>query len=202
MHLEHSHDLGRGRSRRGSVRSVALAVAVTTVALLVGGGAALTQSLPFSPDAPGQRIVLRDDGLVVTFPADWVVESEAGQVHAQAPDGHVTCVPTGTRFDEPVDDPAALLREIAAIYPSFSDDGPLPVVDASEFALPAGPAIRFIVDRDLAPELAGAAGDRYETAYFVTDGAMLIFLGCWASERPADDWLGIAESIEFFHHGE
>ncbi|MFO7532740.1 MAG: hypothetical protein R6W93_09785 [Candidatus Limnocylindrales bacterium] len=76
------------------------------------------------------------------------------------------------------------------------------MVEASELALPAGPAIRLIVDRSLDPDLAGGPGDRYETTYFVTDGASLVFLGCRASERPADDWLPIAETIEFFRASE
>jgi hypothetical protein len=36
----------------------------------------------------------------------------------------------------------------------------------------------------------------------MTDGASLVFLGCRASERRADDWLPIAETIEFLRASE
>ena len=165
--------------------------------MAVGAGPAIAQEPSLSPTAPEQRAEIGGVGFAVTFPEGWLVETTFGEARAVSPDGSTVCLPTGNPLPETVDDPVAALDKVAAIFPVFSDDGPMPVIETSEIELPAGRAIRFIADYALDDDLVEGYDARYGTTYILTDGRVLLFLGCWAPERPADDWLSIAEGIEF-----
>ncbi len=171
---------------------------LATCLLGISAGPAVVAQSP-SPDSVGfgKRVEEPEMGFAATFPEGWVVETTFGEARVVSPDGSTVCLPTGHRVDEPIDDPAAALDQIAAMFPVFADDGPMPIIDTSEFELPAGRAIRFIADYALDDGLVEGYDARYATTYILTDGRVLLFLGCWAPERPDDDWLSIAETIEF-----
>ena len=137
-------------------------------------------------------------GYAATFPEGWVVESQpSGEARVVSPDGNTACLPTGELADGPIDDPAAVLDRVAAIFPNFSDDGPAPVIETSEIELPAGRAIRFVLDQALVPNPVEEGYARYNTYYILVNDFGLLFFLCWGPERPDDDWLSIAETIEF-----
>lgn len=152
-----------------------------------------------SPDSVGfgKRVEVPEMGFAATFPEGWVVETIFGEARVVSPDGSTVCLPAGHRADEPIADPVAFLDQIAAMFPGFADSGPMPIVDTAEVALPAGRAIRFIADYALDDGLAEGYDARYATTYILTDGRVLLFLSCWAPERPDDDWRFIADTIEF-----
>jgi len=168
------------------------------------GPAVVAQSPSLSPDAVPLRVAVPEEGFAATYPEGWVVETIFGQSYVVSPDRSARCLTTVEWFPEPVDDPAAFLDELAAIYPVFSDDGPLPVIETSEIELPAGRAIRFIIDFTLDPEFdeSDSESARYDTTYILADGLRFLFFGCSAPERSDDDWLSIAETIEFLPAGE
>jgi hypothetical protein len=171
---------------------------LATCRLVVGASSAIAQEPSPSPSALEQRAEINGTGFVVTFPEGWLVETRYGQLQAVSADGSAWCYPSGERVPEPVDDPEALLDRFAAIFPVFSDDGvPMPVIETSEIELPAGRTVRFIADYALDDGLVEGYDARYDTTYILTDGRILFFLGCLAPERPDDDWLSIAETIEF-----
>lgn len=175
---------------------------VTAAAGLLGiaaGPAALAQSPSPGYDAAPLRVAVPEEGFAATFPADWVMEAVGGESFAVSSDRSTRCLTTGEWFDEPIADPAAALDRVAAIYPDFSDDGALPVVETAEVDLPSGRAVRFIIDLSLHPEYdaSDAEGARYLTTYILADDLRFLFLSCWAPERPGDDWLSLAETLEF-----
>jgi hypothetical protein len=63
--------------------------------------------------------------------------------------------------------------------------------------LPAARSVRLVVDLSLHPDEAQLEEGRFFTTYLLSDGPVLAFFGCWANERPADDWLALAETFEF-----
>ncbi len=164
-------------------------------------GPAMAQSPSPSPLGVGERVEVPGVGFAATFPEGWIIEASGGQSYVVSSDRSTRCGTFGERFDEPIDDPAASLDELAAIYPVFSDDEPMPIIDTSEIELPAGRAIRFIADYSLDPEFDpefdGGKDATYVTTYIMVDSLRVLFLGCYAPERPDDDWLSIAETIEF-----
>lgn len=170
---------------------------LVTGLLGVGTGPAIAQGPSPSPTALEGPAEISGVGFSVTFLEGWVVETTFGEARAVSPDGSTGCLPTGHLLPETVDDPVAALDKVAAIFPVFSDDGPMPVIETSEIELPAGRAVRFIADYALDDDLVEGYDARYGTTYILTDGRVLLFLGCWAPERPADDWLSIAKTIEF-----
>lgn len=149
-----------------------------------------------APPLAGQRMAVPEMGVAVTVPDDWTIRSPNGETHAVSPSG-VICRPTGSRLDEPVADPDAFIDEVAAMYPFFPDDGPLPVVDEEVVMLPAARSVRLVVDLSLHPDRAQLEEGRFFTTYLLSDGQVLAFFGCWANERPEDDWLALAETFEF-----
>ena len=170
---------------------------LVTCLVAVGAGPAIAQEPSPSPTAPEQRAEIGGVGFAVTFPEGWLVETRGGESQAVSAHGSARCQPNGHPLPETVDDPVAALDKVAAIFPVFSDDGPMPVIETSEIESPAGRAVRFIADYALDDDLVEGYDARYGTTYILTDGRVLLFLGCWAPERPADDWLSIAETIEF-----
>jgi hypothetical protein len=174
-----------------------------TAALLISG-LVCASGVPASAQSPSPSLTALEGraeiggvGFAVTFPEGWLVETRGGESQAVSADGSALCQPNSSSIDEPVDDPEAVLDKVAAIFPVFSDDGPMPVIETSEIELPAGRAVRFIADYALDDDLVEGYDARYGTTYILTDGRVLLFLGCWAPERPSDDWLSIAETIEF-----
>ena len=166
--------------------------------VLTLGSGAVAQSP--SPDSVGigNRVEVPEMGYAATFPEGWVVESQpSGQAHVVSPDGDTACLPTGELLDGPIDDPAAVLDHVAAIFPNFSDDGPAPIIETSEIELPAGRAIRFVLDQALIPDSVEEGYARFTTYYILINDFGLLFFLCWDPERPDDDWLSIAETIEF-----
>ncbi len=132
----------------------------------------------------------------VTYPQGWIIEQPFGESHGKSPDGLAWCALNGSRLDEPVEDPDALLEQVAEIYPALPDDGPLPVISKADPELPAGRSIRLIVD--LGPTTPRSPEDhtRFTTTYLLTDAHRIVILGCWSDERADDDWLAVAETIE------
>jgi hypothetical protein len=183
------------------MRRLTIAFLISCLLGISAGSAVVAQTPSPSPslDAVPLRVEVPEAGFAATFPEGWVVETIFGDSGVVSPDASTRCLTFGERFDERIDDPAAFLDKIAAIWPNFSDDGPLPVIETSEIELPAGRAIRFIADFTLDPEFDESDSDsaRYLTTYILTDGLGFLTLACYAPERPDDDWLSIAETIEF-----
>lgn len=170
---------------------------LVTCLLGTGTGAAIAQEPSPSLTALEPRAEISGVGFAVTFPEGWLVETRGGELQAVSADGSALCQPNSSSIDVPVDDPEAVLDKLAAIFPVFSDDGPMPVIETTEIELPAGRAVRFIADYALDDGLVEGYDARYGTTYLMTDGRVLLFFACWAPERPDDDWLTIAETIEF-----
>ena len=178
-------------------RPIGVVLAVCLLGL--SAGPAVVAQSP-SPDSVGvgKRVEVPEMGFAATFPEGWIVESQpSGEAHVVSPDGSTECLPTGERVDEPIDDPAAALDQVAVIFPNFSDDGPAPIIETSEIELPAGRAIRFVLDQALIPNSVEEGYARYTTYYILINDFGLLFFLCWDPERPDDDWLSIAETIEF-----
>ena len=179
-------------------RSMWLPLTAWILVATVGGVDAQSPSPPTASGAiAGPRSMDSESRVAVDLPADWTIEASFGETYAISPDDSAHCRPASTQIDKPVDDPDALLDELAAIYPVFFDDGPLPIVDTTELVLPAGRSIRYVSDFALQPDRIPQDERRYATMYLLTDGHSLVFFGCWSDYRPADDWLSIAETIEF-----
>jgi hypothetical protein len=180
------------------MRRLIIALLAACVTGAGAGAAVLAQSPSPSPDVVPLRVVMPDEGFAATFPGGWVVEVIGGESFVVSPDRVARCSTTGEWFNEPTDDPAAVLEKVAAIYPVFSDGDPLPVVETSWHELPAGRAVRFTMDYglDALPGESDEGFGRYHTTYIIADSLRLIFFGCWSPERPDDDWLSIAETIE------
>ena len=176
------------------VVAVALTVACSGVAH--GGRPSPSATGDGVPPLAGQRMAVPAMGVAVTVPDDWTIRSPNGESHAVSPSG-VICRPTGSRLDEPVADPDALIDEVAAMYPFFPDGGPLPVVDEEVVMLPAARSVRLVVDLSLHPDEAQLEEGRFVTTYILSVGQGLAFFGCWANERPEDVWLALAETLEF-----
>jgi hypothetical protein len=179
------------------MRRSTIAFLVAFLLTIGAGSVVVAQSPSSSPTAPEPRAEINGVGFGVTFPEGWLVETRGGESQAVSADGSALCQPNAERSDEPIDDPAAFLDKVAAMVPNFSDGEPMPVIETSEIELPAGRAVRFIADYALDDDLVEGYDARYATTYILTDSHTLLFLGCWAPERPDDDWLSIAESIEF-----
>jgi hypothetical protein len=182
------------------LRSASLLVAVALCVASSGAAQGADPTLAASGDEErqlaGQRLEVADVGVAVTVPPDWIVLSPHGETYAVSPTG-ADCRLTGSRLDEPVDDPDAFIERVAAMYPNFADGGPLPVVDEDVVMLPAARSIRLVVDLSLKPDEAQVDEGRFITTYLLTIGRVLAFFACWANERPEDDWLAIAETFEF-----
>lgn len=181
-----------------SIRSAA-PLALLLSLLLPGAAAAATATpateAPAEPLA-GQRLEQAELSASVVLPEDWTIESSYGDSHGQSADGLAWCALNGSRPDEPVEDPDALLERVAEIYPALPDGGPLPVIDRADLQLPAGRSIRLIVD--LGPTTAEDPEDqaRFTTTYLLTDPHRMLIFSCWSEERADDDWLAVAETIE------
>jgi hypothetical protein len=137
----------------------------------------------------------------VTFPDGWVVgidpmepgtaspdgtstESVFMAAYGWAPDGGTQCLITNEPLGDPPGDPSTALEESADWALSHYESM---LVETSSLDLPAGPAIRHVVESE------GTVG----AAYLFSDGFELFFLSCFG-DRPSDDhWLSIAETFEF-----
>lgn len=180
------------------IAGVTLALVLRVTGVAGGLEETLIQEPSHSPTVPQEQAEISGSGFVVTFPQGWIIETRYGtQLHGVSPDGSAWCFPSGQPIPEPVDDLEALLDDVAAIFPVFSEDEPMPIIETSEVELPAGRAVRFISDYALDDGLAEDYGARFVTTYILTDGRTLLILGCSAAARPDDDWQSVAESVEF-----
>ena len=177
-------------------RSITLVITIAAALAVSASSTTATEEPVLDPVPSGDRVELPEMGIAVTFPGGWTREMRFGG-QTSFSDGDSYCLPVGVTIDEPVADPDATLDRAAEIFPVFSDDGPLPVIDTTEVTLPAGRAVRFVSDLSLDPVEMAEPGARYSTTYLMTNGRVLVFFGCWSDERPADDWEAIAATIEY-----
>ena len=189
-------DTGMLLGRAGSVMRGRQAMVLSVGLLLLLTGVAVGASPAPGDEPTGPRFEHPELDTSVTFPPGWTVEPLYGETHGLAPDGLATCALHGSRMDEPVDDPDALLERVAEMYPVFPDDGPLPVIDIADLQLPAGRSIRLVMDAGPTTDASPDDGGRFSAVYLLVDAERMLFFGCWSEERQDDDWLAVAQTIE------
>ena len=186
---------------------------VITGQLVIGSGLLSEAQTPSpSPSSSvsgmdvGGRLVLREGGYAVTFPAGWRVQihpldDPIPVVDAQEPskgsamDDAAYC---WIRVHRPCGDGAAsscatFVDEAAAREVAWLESGtdvPVPsIIESAVLTLPAGYSVR-VREEHSDPE--------WERAYYrMTDGRAMASLGCTATHGPDDHWLSIAETFEF-----
>jgi len=171
------------------MRRLSLVLLATFPLAIVASLAVAAQSPSASPSTPDRRVEVPKAGYAVTVPEGWTFEDS----YLVSPDGRARCQPLASRVEEAVDDPSPMLERSAAFYAEYFE----PVlIETSDIELPAGPAVQFVLDGTLQPGfMAGEA--RYGAIYLLVDGHTFLSLFCGAPERPEDDWLAIAETLEF-----
>ncbi len=179
-----------------------LVMLVTMCLFAVGvGGAVVAQEPQSSPDPGSDRIEIPEAGMVMAFPEHWSVvvqmvrdeaelppelsESRAVDfwtvLEAAAPDG------SGCGLVMYGDHPLAFEEHAEWIRGSYEADETTTSVTSTAVELPLGAAIRFDIARE--DEGAGAI-------YLLEADGVRYQLRCGAYERPEDDWLSIAETLE------
>jgi hypothetical protein len=199
-----------------------LTVALLTIGLAcASSGPATAQSPAASPVPTGQRVEMPWEGFALTFPEGWIVLdpaaddfqealASAGVTLAEMGTGIVAGAhPPGRDGESPVAwcgvdtftmpqirfgvtwedvswEDVSLEDTLASLF-LMSGDSDMSHVEVTYLDLPAGRAAR----------LDGVAERADGSAYILKDGGTLAWLACAGIDRPADDWLSIAETLEF-----
>lgn len=171
-------------------------------------GLVMAASMPLAAqqdEVASQRLEIPEAGMAIDFPADWSIDVEM----LEREDWGLS-----ERFED-----AAPLVFWSVLYASLSGwpwcdvswypEHPMSLAEhATEYellmtptsseverpievtpvTLPAAEAYRFVIYNE--------ASDDYTTTYLLESDAAHYFLQCVDSERAADDWLVLAESIE------
>ena len=177
---------------RRIVTTLAAGVLVVTAA---GGAVAQDEELRMGDDpAYFERVEVPEAGIAVSYPPDWdvSVEMEYGQTQPGDPYTGRWYVVRGSHEDDSCSVywdlyPGASTAELGA-----SDYGEWVTALGGEFGeaeLPIGTAT-YLVHPSM-------IGDDYATSYEIDADGMRWELVCYSEERAADDWLDIAETLEW-----
>ncbi len=142
----------------------------------------------------GQRIEVPAAGIAVTYPPDWDVSVEMRYDHTRPGDPYTGqwWVTYGSSGDDSCSVhwylyPGPSMMEMAAGSVGVLTD--LLGGEPEEVELPIGVATRLVHP--------SVTGDDYTTTYEVDRDGMRWDLTCYSEELVADDWLGIAETLEW-----
>ena len=178
-----------------SPRILTTLAAGVLVVTATGGAVAQDEELRMGDDpAYAQRVEVPEAGIAVSYPPDWdvSVEMEYGQSQPGDPYTGRWYVVRGSHEDDSCSVywelyPGASTAELAA-----EDDGEWVTAIGGELVeveLPIGAAAYLV-----RPSI---TGDDYTTSYEIDADGMRWELVCFSEERAADDWLGIAETLEW-----